>query len=660
MHRRMTVCLIAGLWLLAGIAWNANLFSFSLPCLWPDAASVSPIEGASNLSLTPNLKVEEHWPLGIAPPNACSHNKTQWEVGTGTQGSTAFDMQLTGITYDSGDSASLDLIAVPSGRLGAGQLYYWRYQFKDGNSADDSGWYDVSSFRTSSSPSSPSPSSCLWPYITGQSPASGTTGVSLTPTLSINAPASGGSACTHESSQWQIAKDSSFSNLVYDSGFVGAPSLNSITIPQGMLVSSTTYWWRMREQTTGAISSSWAANQSFTTQLLIVAIPLCFWPSITNNSPADGAGDLSLTPTLSVTTTGLVRVPACSHAKSQWQIASDASFNSMVYDSGESVSDLTSITLPSGQLAAGTLYYWRARFIADNDQISDWSATTSFSTALTIVPPGPCHWPVVHYATPAPDATNVSLTPMLQISVTAPTLLPACEYDSIVWLVAVRNPSGPGITNVLNETVAGVALSKIIPAGLLHASTRYAWAVSLRKSSDNTSHQYDPVAFTTGAAEGGTTQPPTGSQSLTSFDTNHDCILEDTEFFAVIDLWIANQVENALFFQAVDAWIGQTRLCPAASSVVPSSAVRVEMSAGQGIAFSSHLQSVAAMSLDIIDPAGRIIVSESAQANHLRWNLTSRDGLRVANGVYYYRVRIFAWTGQLVSTGALRPLMILR
>ena len=43
--------------------------------------------------------------------------------------------------------------------------------------------------------------------------------------------------------------------------------------------------------------------------------------------------------------------------------------------------------------------------------------------------------------------------------------------------------------------------------------------------------------------------------SVVDFDKNGNGTIQDSEFFAAVDQWIAGQVSDSLFFQVVDAWI---------------------------------------------------------------------------------------------------------
>jgi hypothetical protein len=96
---------------------------------------------------------------------------------------------------------------------------------------------------------------------------------------------------------------------------------------------------------------------------------------------ADGATGISLSGNL---TTGSFASPGFSdsHSKSQWQIATDAGFASILYDSGDS-NNLTSLPLSGvSGLQPLTTYYWRVRHRGNNGGYGAWSAGRSFVTAL--------------------------------------------------------------------------------------------------------------------------------------------------------------------------------------------------------------------------------------------------------------------------------------
>ncbi|MCD5390661.1 hypothetical protein LR007_02200, partial [candidate division NPL-UPA2 bacterium] len=98
----------------------------------------------------------------------------------------------------------------------------------------------------------------------------------------------------------------------------------------------------------------------------------------TNISPAHGARNVSLTPTL--------RASAFSdpdwgdtHLASQW-IVRRADNNALVWDSGWRTANLTSITVPSGKLEHNTTYRWYVRYADNHETPSQPSWATTFTT----------------------------------------------------------------------------------------------------------------------------------------------------------------------------------------------------------------------------------------------------------------------------------------
>ncbi len=110
------------------------------------------------------------------------------------------------------------------------------------------------------------------------SPQDDATDVSLTPTLTASAffDADGNA---HQATRWQIATDTSFTNVIWDSTDGGSGNSNSViwdftdtdsdktsqTVPSETLSNSTQYFWRVRYQNSCGDWSDWADCRTFTT-----------------------------------------------------------------------------------------------------------------------------------------------------------------------------------------------------------------------------------------------------------------------------------------------------------------------------------------------------------------------------------------------------------
>ena len=96
-------------------------------------------------------------------------------------------------------------------------------------------------------------------------------------------------------------------------------------------------------------------------------------PTTHNLFPTDGQEGISTNPTLEITCTAEDIVAA------QYVIATDSSFNTVLYDSGEHINDVCS-HVALADLEHGLLHYWRARIKDQTGTWSDWSQGSSFTT----------------------------------------------------------------------------------------------------------------------------------------------------------------------------------------------------------------------------------------------------------------------------------------
>lgn len=105
----------------------------------------------------------------------------------------------------------------------------------------------------------------LPPEVTN--PADGEEDVGETPTAESNEfQVSGGFVDTHASTDWQIATDSEFTNIVFES-LNDTVNLVAIVIPVLTLSVSTTYFIRCRHRGTKYGASRFSVTKSFTTAI---------------------------------------------------------------------------------------------------------------------------------------------------------------------------------------------------------------------------------------------------------------------------------------------------------------------------------------------------------------------------------------------------------
>jgi len=130
-----------------------------------------------------------------------------------------------------------------------------------------------------------------------------------------------------------------------------------------------------------------------------------------------------------------------------------------------------------------------------------------------------------------------------------------------------------------------------------------------------------------------TPPPPTsGGSDLASYDANGSCVLEEAEFFNLVDGWIGGSVDNGLFFAGVDAWIGQTNICNAAIAL--SSVIELQRLSDGVIGFSLNHASLNINQVEIYALNGQHVFSAQGAGNSLYWTFGSHPERQVPNGVY--------------------------
>ena len=333
--------------------------------------AVTPADGADSVVLAPTLQASPY-----ASPLRYSHVASQFRL---------LDADGNEI-HDSGDRGAVTSYAVPAGALQTVTAYTWQARYKGqlGDTVVWSAWSEPAAFETADT------------YIDAPAlltPTDGATGLGSQPTLTTGSFAVVNGTDAHVSTRYQIATDSGFGAIIWDSGD-RTDRLTQIQVPDGQLSEATTYYLRARHtgQTLGP--SAWGATISVTTRDAFVHVAP---PTV--QSPADGATDVVLTPTVSLSAFAVVG-GSDTHVATQIQIRlASGTWDTPAHDSGE-LGAVTSYTLSDANgLDAERSYVARARVKGEALGWSEWSEDIAFGTGVAageviFTSPGTHDWTV--------------------------------------------------------------------------------------------------------------------------------------------------------------------------------------------------------------------------------------------------------------------------
>lgn len=310
--------------------------------------NVAPAEGAVDVMGTPALTGDAYYSLyGIA------HQAAEFEVAT--------DADFANIVYQGSEATATTQHTVASGNLATDGVYFWRCRYQDAEGTW-SPWSKPTGFSTGS----------VFQYVAPpviSSPSADATGVSLLPTIATAEFEAVGTNDTHAASQYQVATDSAFAAIVYDSGTV--TDLTSHQVDTA-LDRETRYYLRVRFQGETLGWSDWSVVRGFTTT------NSADQPTIT--SPANGAASVAFSDGVPVTASSF-SFPGGgeAHVASDWQ-ARDVTTGDLVASSTDDGANLTSWTIAGASLDALTEYEVRVRYKGATTGYSPWSGWSGFAT----------------------------------------------------------------------------------------------------------------------------------------------------------------------------------------------------------------------------------------------------------------------------------------
>jgi hypothetical protein len=482
-------------------------------------------------------------------------------------------------------------------------------------------------------------------------PAPGASGVSptgpLTLKIEVDVRSSGSSTCVHRFTKWQIASNPSFdlSTLVFDTNF-DPYDLTSITERSLSLKPNTTYWWRAKvhieeyqnnqfidsytyESPVGSFTTSGGTSQPSPGGPMILFInPTSGGPGMEVEVVGQGF-EVILDPNTLTTETSVVLfdgnpVPTTfvDNTRLKFTVPANAACGTHTVQVRNPVPP--NVLFPTPQV----------------------SNAVNFEV-LCALPPQP----------PAPPSQP---QPQLQITALTPTSGPPGTSVIVTGTGFEKGGVGSPIPIIIPPSEVLFDGQPVSTAFISNTQLRFtvpanaacgAHTVQVRTPSPAIGGQpslSNTMTFTVTQPCGGAAQPPApGVSPLKRFDTNNNDLIDDNEFFQIIDAWIAGTLDNPTFFKAVDLWVAQK---PISSASLNGTFGGIQARfTSNAVLFTAYSPQAAEMALNVYDLNGQLIFARVAKGTSLRWGFERADGRKVANGVYLYTVELYDPMGRLLS-----------
>ncbi|HWR70061.1 MAG TPA: PKD domain-containing protein, partial [Dehalococcoidia bacterium] len=239
-------------------SWSATWSFTTAVSFSPDQPeNLSPANGTTEISPDRPLQASQFY-----DGDGDAHYASQWQVTStaGAYSSPLFDSSI--------NTSNKEQIAMPVGLFDYEKTYYWRVRYHS-DRGEWSPWSNETSFTIVKNlvPSSPR----------NTEPLDGRLDVATNPVLTasdFSDPDMSAYTALSDSfaaSQWQIRTSTGdYTSAVWDSGAAGPTT--SVTVPKGLLLAGTKYYWHVRYQDSRGNWSGYSEETSFTTKSLSVPV----------------------------------------------------------------------------------------------------------------------------------------------------------------------------------------------------------------------------------------------------------------------------------------------------------------------------------------------------------------------------------------------------
>jgi hypothetical protein len=178
-------------------------------------------------------------------------------------------------------------------------------------------------------------------------------------------------------------------------------------------------------------------------------------PTIT--SPTNNAAAVATSYTLT-SSTFVQNGDTATHLSSDWQIATDSAFNTIVFSSMDST--VNKISFPVTGMVNGTSYFARVRYKANNGNTSDWSPVSTFTTAQATTLALTVSANVNNYnmRSAALSAGWNGILPLkLTVTVNNGVVIGSSTVAAFAFDTDVNYPVGSELSLINNGTIVGIA-----------------------------------------------------------------------------------------------------------------------------------------------------------------------------------------------------------